>query len=66
MAANWMSRLGVKTRVVDKKADNVNAGQADGILSRTLEIWESFGIADQILKECLPLRGTFSLFPNAR
>jgi len=57
MAANWMSRLGIKTRIVDKRADKVMTGQADGIQQRTLEIFDSFGIADQVLKESNPLTG---------
>jgi phenol 2-monooxygenase (NADPH) len=30
MLALWMSRLGVKTRVVDKRTNKVFSGQADG------------------------------------
>ncbi|KAJ6789159.1 hypothetical protein PWT90_06035 [Aphanocladium album] len=60
MAANWMSRLGIKTRIIDKKASKINAGQADALHARTLEIWESFGIVDKVLRECNPLFGNES------
>jgi 2-polyprenyl-6-methoxyphenol hydroxylase-like FAD-dependent oxidoreductase len=64
MAANWMSRLGIKTRIVDKRADALSTGQADGLQPRTLEVWDSFGIADGILKEAIPTSG--SNFPSVR
>lgn len=51
MAALWMARCGIKTRVVDKRDATVRAGQADGIQCRTLEILDSFGIVDRICKE---------------
>ncbi|KAL8652645.1 MAG: hypothetical protein Q9226_004186 [Calogaya cf. arnoldii] len=51
MAALWMARCGIKTRVIDKRDAGVRAGHADGIQCRTLEILESFGIVDRIWKE---------------
>ena len=30
MLALWMSRIGVKARIVDKRTDKVYSGQADG------------------------------------
>ena len=32
MMALWMSRLGIKTRIVDKRTDKVFSGQADGLV----------------------------------
>lgn len=66
MAANWMSRLGIKTRIVDKRADALSTGQADGLQPRTLEIWDSFGIADGILKEAIPVSGMNSLLMRSQ
>ncbi|KAK8088337.1 hypothetical protein PG997_003298 [Apiospora hydei] len=51
MMALWMSRLGIKTRIVDKRTDKVFSGQADGFQSRTLEILDSFGIGERVWKE---------------
>jgi len=46
-----MSRLGIATRVIDKKPHRVLAGHADGLESRTLEILHSFDVGDEIWKE---------------
>ncbi|KAL8973620.1 MAG: hypothetical protein Q9197_002146 [Variospora fuerteventurae] len=51
MAALWMARCGIKTRVIDKRDASVRAGHADGIQSRSLEILDSFDIVDRIWKE---------------
>lgn len=51
MAATWMARLGVKTRVVDKRGTKIFNGQADGLQCRSLEIFDSFGFADRAWKE---------------
>ncbi|KAL9112308.1 MAG: hypothetical protein Q9227_003426 [Pyrenula ochraceoflavens] len=45
MMANWMSRCGIKTRIVDKRGTKVFNGQADGLQCRTLEIFDSFDFA---------------------
>lgn len=50
MAAVWMSRLGVKTRIVDKRGTQVFNGQADGLQPRSLEIFDSLGLYDEIGK----------------
>ncbi|TID13124.1 hypothetical protein E6O75_ATG10073 [Venturia nashicola] len=51
MAATWMARLGVSCRIVDKRGTKIFAGQADGLQSRSLEIFDSFGFADRVWKE---------------
>lgn len=51
MAANWLSRLGISFRIVDKRAVGVHNGQADGVQPRTCEIFDSFGIADELVRE---------------
>lgn len=51
MLALWMSRLGIKTRIVDKRTDKVFSGQADGFQIRTLEILDSFGVGERVWKE---------------
>lgn len=59
MAATWMAHLGISARVVDKRGDKVQRGGADGIHGRTLEIFDSFGFADRVLKEANPGVETF-------
>ena len=51
MAATWAARCGIHARIVDKRGTKIFSGQADGLQSRTLEIFESFGFVDRILKE---------------
>ncbi|KAI0098138.1 FAD binding domain-containing protein [Nemania sp. FL0031] len=51
MLALWLSRLGLVTRIVDKRTDKVFSGQADGFQARTLEILDSFGIGERVWKE---------------
>jgi phenol 2-monooxygenase (NADPH) len=51
MAATWASRLGIKTRIVDKRGSKIFNGQADGLQCRSLEIFDSFGFADRAWKE---------------
>ncbi|PPQ64352.1 hypothetical protein CVT24_008421 [Panaeolus cyanescens] len=51
MAANALARNGVKIRIIDQRPDKVAAGQADGIQPRTIEVFQSYGLADRLLKE---------------
>lgn len=51
MAAAWASQYGVTTRFIDDKPGKVKTGHADGLTCRTLEIFDSFGVADTVLKE---------------
>ncbi|EPE02360.1 phenol 2-monooxygenase [Ophiostoma piceae UAMH 11346] len=51
MLALWLARLGVDARIVDKRTDKVYSGQADGFQIRSLEILDSFGIAQRIWNE---------------
>ncbi|KAL3490712.1 FAD binding domain-containing protein [Aspergillus germanicus] len=52
MAACWASQFseGMSTRIIDLKSARTATGHADGIHSRTLEIFDSFGIVDPILR----------------
>ncbi|OOQ86494.1 Phenol 2-monooxygenase [Penicillium brasilianum] len=51
MLANWMSRTGVKTRIVDKRSTKIFSGQADGLQCRTLEILDSFDFGHRAWRE---------------
>ncbi|KAN0088187.1 FAD binding domain containing protein [Tylopilus felleus] len=51
MCANALANAQVNVRIVDKRAAQVTAGQADGIAPRTIEVFQSYGIADRLLKE---------------
>lgn len=51
MAAAWASQFRIVTRVVDKNDTRCMKGRADGLQSRTLEIFDSFGVADGVWKQ---------------
>jgi len=51
MMALWMSRLGIRARIVDKRTGKIFSGQADGFQVRSLEMLDSFGIGERIVKE---------------
>lgn len=50
-AATWLARHGIRCKVLERRDSPLALGQADGVQCRTVEIFESFGIADQLLRE---------------
>ena len=54
VAACWASQYQLSCRIIDKNPAKKPTGHADGIHSRTTEILDSFGIADQITKLGVP------------
>ena len=50
-AATWLVRCGVRCKIVDCRSGPLEWGTADGIQNRTTEIFESFGIEDELLRE---------------
>ena len=55
MAALWAARCSVKTLVVEKRPMGKRLGQADGLAMRSLEIFDSFGIANIVQQEYCPI-----------
>ncbi|GJE93871.1 phenol 2-monooxygenase [Phanerochaete sordida] len=51
MAAHGLARAGVNVRIVDQRPAKVAAGQADGIQPRTIEVLQSYGLAERLLRE---------------
>ncbi|KAF8892176.1 FAD binding domain-containing protein [Infundibulicybe gibba] len=51
MACNALAKAGVNVRIIDKRPNKVAAGQADGIQPRTIEVLQSYGLAEALLKE---------------
>lgn len=51
MAALWMARAGIRTLVVDRNSGPTEAGHADGLESRTIEILDSFGLGQKVWNE---------------
>ncbi|KAF5548277.1 phenol 2-monooxygenase [Fusarium mexicanum] len=54
MAALWMARCGVKARIIDARSTKVFRGHADGMQTGTLDIFDSFGIVDDLYKTAAP------------
>ncbi|KAJ5155717.1 hypothetical protein N7492_008520 [Penicillium capsulatum] len=51
MAALWMARTGIRTLVVERNSGPTEAGHADGLESRTIEILDSFGLGQKVWDE---------------
>lgn len=51
MAALWLAKYNIPFRILERRDGLLRTGQADGVQCRTVEIFESFGLADQLLKE---------------
>ena len=48
MAAAWASQYQMSTRIIDQNSERTSKGKADGLQSRTLEIFDSFGIVNYV------------------
>lgn len=50
-AATWLARCGISCTILEKRSEPLKNGQADGVQCRTVEVFESFGLADDLLRE---------------
>ncbi|KAJ5690870.1 hypothetical protein N7462_005262 [Penicillium macrosclerotiorum] len=50
-AATWLARYGIRCKVLERRDSPMEMGQADGVQCRTVEIFESFGIGEELLRE---------------
>jgi phenol 2-monooxygenase len=50
-AATWLARYGVPCKVIDSRLGPLTTGQADGVQCRTVEIFEGFGVVEELLRE---------------
>ncbi|KAE8363478.1 FAD binding domain-containing protein [Aspergillus caelatus] len=50
-AATWLARCGIRCKVLERRDGPMTMGQADGVQCRTVEIFESFGIGEELLRE---------------
>jgi len=50
-AALWLTRYGIPYIILESRDGPLRVGQADGVQCRTVEIFESFGIAKDLLGE---------------
>src|SRR5207248_5257343 len=49
--ALWLTRLGVKVRIVDKTAEPGTTSRALAVQARTLELYRQLGLADAVVTE---------------
>jgi phenol 2-monooxygenase (NADPH) len=50
-AATWLARTGIRCLILESRKGPMKMGQADGVQCRTVEVYDSFGVADEILRE---------------
>lgn len=50
-ASVWLARAGISFRMLERRPGPLELGQADGVQCRTVEIFQSFGIAEELLRE---------------
>ncbi|KAK4237731.1 3-hydroxybenzoate 4-monooxygenase [Achaetomium macrosporum] len=50
-AAMWLARFGIHYQILERRDGPLTLGQADGVQTRTVEIFDSFGIAEDLLRE---------------
>lgn len=50
-AATWLSRYGIRAKVLEQRLGPMKNGQADGVQCRTVEVFESFGLSEDMLRE---------------
>ncbi|GAB1212779.1 hypothetical protein ATERTT37_001926 [Aspergillus terreus] len=50
-AATWLAQYGVDCKILESRSGPLDVGQADGIQVRSVEIFESFGMAEELLRE---------------
>lgn len=51
LAAQLTQFEGIRVAIIDQKDDRLLVGQADGIACRTIEMFQAYGFADQIIQE---------------
>ena len=54
--AFWLTRLGVRVRVIDKAPEPGTTSRAVGVQARTLELYRQIGIADEVVERGLKMQ----------
>ncbi|KAF2276312.1 2-polyprenyl-6-methoxyphenol hydroxylase [Westerdykella ornata] len=50
-ASIWLSQTSIPFTILERRNGPLQIGQADGVQCRTVEIYESFGISEELLRE---------------
>ncbi|GLB41636.1 putative phenol hydroxylase, C-terminal dimerisation domain [Lyophyllum shimeji] len=51
MACNALAKAGINVRIVDKRPQKIGCGHADGFQPRTMEVLQSYGLCERLLRE---------------
>jgi phenol 2-monooxygenase (NADPH) len=54
----------IKTRIIERKSGPLRLGQADGVAVRTMEMFETFGFSERVLKEAAWINETVFWRPD--
>ncbi|KIK76675.1 hypothetical protein PAXRUDRAFT_835269 [Paxillus rubicundulus Ve08.2h10] len=57
---------GVDVRIIEQRPTKLTVGQADGIQSRTIEVWQSYGLAERLIREGNQVHMSAFYGPNQR
>jgi phenol 2-monooxygenase len=50
-AATWLAIYNIPFTILERRSGPLEVGQADGVQVRTVEIYESFGLSEELLRE---------------
>ena len=65
LAAQLARFPNISTRIVERRAGRLQMGQADGIACRTVEMFNAFGLSEQLLREAYWVNETVFWRPTA-
>lgn len=51
LAAQLAQHPGIKTRIIERKDGPLDKGQADGVSCRSMEMFQTFGFVEQVMRE---------------
>ncbi|KAF2873777.1 FAD binding domain-containing protein [Massariosphaeria phaeospora] len=51
LAGTWLARYNIPCTILERRPGPMEIGQADGVQCRTVEIYDSFGLAEEVLRE---------------
>src|SRR5215211_4866701 len=51
MLANWLTKLGVRTTIVDAKSGPTRESRALVVQARSMEVYDQLGVVDQVLAQ---------------
>ena len=64
--ASQLAKFGtISVAIIDQKDDRLLVGQADGIACRTMEMFQAYGFADQIIQEAYQVNEAAFWKPDA-